>query len=177
MKLEFLSTVKLINARLDKIESNILRLEEKLNESLAIQKNHLIRIKNGEELSDEMILLGRPYNDLSPQKAFEIFSNENIDFLLLDVSDRMNNIETRVDGSLCIPLEELASRYSEIISQTIPILVISEKGIRSIMACELLIKKGYYNVNNISGGHKFWPGHDTAKAGDTSGKKNQSNVA
>jgi rhodanese-related sulfurtransferase len=38
-------------------------------------------------------------------------------------------------------------------------MIISENGLRSIQACELLIKKGFFNINNISGGHEFWPGH------------------
>ena len=58
-----------------------------------------------------------------------------------------------------IPLEELASRISELPTGSFPIMVISEQGIRSIKACEILVKKGYFNTNNISGGHECWPGH------------------
>ena len=64
----------------------------------------------------------------------------------------------QLEGSIRIPLEELATRYSELQSKTTPILIISEKGLRSIQACELLVKKGYFNINNISGGYQFWPG-------------------
>ena len=39
------------------------------------------------------------------------------------------------------------------------IFVISEKGVRSILACKILNRFGFYNLSNISGGHKFWPGH------------------
>ena len=61
------------------------------------------------------------------------------------------------------PLEELNMRYAEIPNRTTPILVISEVGLRSIKASELLVKKGFYNVNNVSGGYRYWPkeSHET----------------
>ena len=57
-------------------------------------------------------------------------------------------------------MEELYVRFSEIPNKTVPILVISENGLRSIQACEILIKKGFFNINNVSGGYEFWPGKD-----------------
>ena len=35
----------------------------------------------------------------------------------------------------------------------------SEDGTNSILACKMLCELGFLNVNNISGGHKYWPGH------------------
>ena len=130
------------------------------HKSILLQRNHLVRVKNGEEIDDNMILMGHPYNDLSPQKAWSIYNNNNLDFILLDVSHKSENKNIkRIEDSLIIPLEELHIRFVEIPSKTIPIIIISEEGLRSIQACELLIKKGFFNINNISGGHAFWPGH------------------
>lgn len=153
-----LETLKLINSRLTNIEGNLVRLEEKLDLSLAIQRNHLIRIKNGEHLSDDMILMGRPYNDLSPEKAYSIYKNNNIDFMVLDVSKKTSTAPGTMDSCVKIPYEDLETRASEITSKTTPILVISEDGVTSILACELLVKRGFFNINNVSGGYKFWPG-------------------
>ncbi|WP_372651199.1 rhodanese-like domain-containing protein [Halobacteriovorax sp.] len=157
MDLKMFQMLEFMNNRLSNIEKNISRIDEKLEFSLSLQRNHLIRIKNGEFIDDSNILMGKPYNDLSPQRAFEIFQNPNLDFLILDVSKADYQSKKKLEGSVKIPLEELATRYPEINSKTTPILVFSEQGLRSIQACELLIKKGFFNLNNVSGGHRFWP--------------------
>lgn len=159
MDLKIFQMLDLINARLSNIEKNIARIDEKMDFSIAMQRNHLIRIKNGEEIDDSMILFGRPYNDLSPAKAFEVYQNQDQDFIILDVSAENYKAAGSLDGSLVIPFENLEKRASEISSKITPILIISENGLRSILACELLIKRGFFNVNNISGGHQYWPGH------------------
>lgn len=157
MDLKMFQMLEFMNNRLSNIEKNISRIDEKLEFSLSLQRNHLIRIKNGEFIDDSNILMGKPYNDLSPQRAFEIFQNPNLDFLILDVSKADYQSKKKLEGSVKIPLEELTTRYPEINSKTTPILVFSEQGLRSIQACELLIKKGFFNLNNVSGGHRFWP--------------------
>lgn len=163
MDMKFFQMLELINQRLSKIEANISRIDEKMDYSLALQRNHLIRIKNGQDIDDQMILMGKPYNDLTPQRAYEIYKNPDADFILLDVSAKSFNPNQKIVGTIRIPLEELEGRYSELMSKTTPILVLSEKGLRSIQASELLVKKGYFNVNNISGGYAFWKGFSPDK--------------
>ena len=158
MDLKFFQMLEMINNRLSNIEKNISRIDEKIDYSITLQRNHLIRIKNGQDIDDSMILMGRPYNDLPPQRAFQITMDNDMDFMLLDVSRSEFPQDERIEGSISIPLEELESRHIEIISKTTPILVISEQGLRSSQACELLVKKGFFNLNNVSGGHEFWPG-------------------
>jgi hypothetical protein len=86
MDLKIFQLLEHVNNRLSNIEKNIARIDEKLDFSITLQRNHLIRIKNGHEIDDSMILLGRPYNDLSPQRAFQIYNDRDMDFLLLDVT-------------------------------------------------------------------------------------------
>ncbi len=159
MDLKSFQMLEFINSRLNNIEKNISRIDEKLDFSITLQRNHLVRVKNGEEIDDSMILMGRPYNDITPQRAWSIYNNPNIDFFVLDVTSRSYK-GLRIDEALHISLEELHIRYSEIPNKTVPILVISENGLRSIQACEILVKKGFFNINNISGGYEFWPGKD-----------------
>jgi rhodanese-related sulfurtransferase len=149
--------LEFINSRLNNIEKNIARIDEKLDFSITLQRNHLVRVKNGEEIDDSMILMGRPYNDITPQRAWSIYNNPNVDFFVLDVTSKAFK-DVRLEEALHIPLEELHIRFVEIPSKTVPVLVISENGLRSISACELLVKKGFYNINNVSGGYEFWPG-------------------
>jgi len=151
--------LEFINSRLNNIEKTISRIDERLDFSITLQRNHLVRVKNGEEIDDSMILMGRPYNDISPQRAWSIYNNPNIDFFVLDVTSRTFK-GTRLDEAVHIPIEELHIRFSEIPSKTVPILVVSENGLRSIQACELLVKKGFFNINNVSGGYEFWPGKE-----------------
>lgn len=157
MDLKAFQMLEFINNRLTNIEKNISRIDEKLEFSIQLQRNHLIRVKNGEEIDDNTILYGRPYNDLSPQQAYNIYENHDADFILVDVSRPDYTPAHQLEGAIRIPLEELDRRYVEIHSRTLPVLLISEKGLRSIQASELLIKKGFFNINNISGGHEFWP--------------------
>ncbi len=157
MDLKSFQMLEFINSRLNNIEKNISRIDEKLDFSITLQRNHLVRVKNGEEIDDHMILMGRPYNDITPQRAWSIYNNPNIDFFVLDVTAKTFK-GTRLDEAVHIPIEELHVRFSEIPSKTVPILVISENGLRSISACEILVKKGFFNINNISGGYEFWPG-------------------
>lgn len=158
MDLRIFQMLEFMNTRLSNIEKNINRMEEKLDFSIMLQRNHLIRVKNGEEIDDQTILLGRPYNDLSPHRAFQIYSNPNVDYILLDVSEKTYQAPLHLNGVIRIPLEDLNFRFVELQSKTLPLLIISENGLRSIQASELLVKKGFFNINNISGGYEFWPG-------------------
>jgi rhodanese-related sulfurtransferase len=168
MDLKIFQMLEFINSRLSNIEKNISRIDEKLDFSITLQRNHLVRVKNGEEIDDNMILMGRPYNDLSPQKAWTVFNNPNIDFYVLDVT--LKSFQgTRLEGAIHIPLEELNMRFVEVPSKTVPIMIISENGLRSIQACEMLVKKGFFNINNISGGYEFWPGNKKESDNSTPG--------
>ncbi len=159
MDLKVFQMLEYINNRLANIEKNISRIDEKLDFSIQLQRNHLIRVKNGEDIDDSLILMGRPYNDMTPQQAFSIYSNPDIDYIILDVSAKNFMPPGEIQGSVRIPFEELDRRYAEVQSRTIPILILSENGLTSIRAAELLVKKGFFNINNVSGGHQFWPGH------------------
>ncbi|MFA6239007.1 MAG: rhodanese-like domain-containing protein [Bacteriovorax sp.] len=164
MDLKIFQMLEFINSRLNNIEKNISKMDEKLDFSITLQRNHLVRVKNGEELDDNMILMGRPYNDINPQKAWGIYNNPNIDFIILDVTQKTYE-GMRLKEAIHIPLEELHIRFVEIPSKTVPIMIISENGLRSIQACELLVKKAFFNINNISGGYEFWPGNTEATKG------------
>ena len=149
-----------ITRKLSGIETNIQRLDEKMDFAISLTRNQLLRVKNNQYLDDSAVLLGLPYNDISPQKAHEIIENDEVDFMILDVSNE--GFTTRLPNSKKIPLEQLNSRYSEITDLKIPLMVISERGLRSIKACEILVRKGFFNCNNVSGGYECWPKNHAA---------------
>jgi rhodanese-related sulfurtransferase len=154
--------------KIEFLEERILQLEQKLELMVQIERNHLIRVKNNEEISDDFIYFGRKYNDLSPDKAWKMFQNKDFDFILLDVSSKDYKPYKNFSNSLHIPWEELGDRFLEIQSKTTPILVICENGTNSILACQFLIKRGYFNCNNISGGYKHWKGFQLQETNEMS---------
>lgn len=145
------------------LEGQILKLEQKIEQLIQVERNHLIRVKNHEEISDEFIYSGRKYQDLTPEKAWKLYCNKDYDFLLIDVSDKDYTPEVQIPEAHKIPWDEFPERFYEISSRTTPILIISEDGTNSVLACEYLTNRGYYNCSNVSGGYKFWKGLQISK--------------
>lgn len=142
---------------MDRLEGRILELEQKMEQLIMVERNHLIRVKNNEEVSDDFIQQGKRYHDLAPEKAWKIYQNNNFDYIIIDVTEE-DYEGPRLPEALKIPWSEFRERFIEIQSKTTPLLVISEDGANSVLACEFLVKRGFYNCNNVSGGYKFWKG-------------------
>lgn len=148
----------MVEEKIAKLESTVVSLQEQLNEMVQIQRSHLIRVKNNEFVSDDTIFYGLPYADLSPYRAYITYSRKDFNFIFLDVSDSEFSPSLNFEDVLKIPLENLAESCDEFLNKKVPIMVISEDGTKSIKACEILAGRGYYNISNVSGGYKFWPG-------------------
>lgn len=152
------SQLQLFEKEIGRLEGRILELETRIQKLLDIERNHLIRVKNGEEISDDFVQNGRTYMDLSPEKAWRLYRNPDFDFILIDVTSKDYEGQNRLPEAMHIPWEDFQERFIEIQSLTTPLLIISEDGTNSVLACEFLVKRGYYNCNNVSGGYKFWKG-------------------
>jgi len=146
-----------LQGQVKELKKEVQELTQKYERAMATQRCHIMRIKNGEMLSDEYILNGRLYNDYSPEAAFDFYNQYDENYILLDVSEKGYQPPEELPEATKIPLSELPLRAKEIINKATPVLVISEDGVNSILACEMLNQFGYFNVNNISGGYKFWP--------------------
>jgi rhodanese-related sulfurtransferase len=147
-----------LTERVELLEKELISLRDKYDDALEREKHHLIRIKNGDQLPDDYILRGTNYIDLSPEKAFEFYNDNDKDFILLDVSKTDHSPAQDFQEVTKIPLEELEMRASSLTNKGACIFVICESGVRSILACHYLHSLGFYNLNNVSGGYKFWPG-------------------
>ena len=143
---------------ISQLEEKVLKLEEKINQLIQVERNHLIRIKNHEEVSDDFVYYGRNYNDLTPEKAWKLYSNQDYSFILIDVSDKDFRPLQNIPEAIHVPWNDFPEKFFDFVTKSIPILIISEDGTNSILACEFLVSRGYYNCNNISGGHKHWKG-------------------
>jgi rhodanese-related sulfurtransferase len=153
------SQLQTFEKEIARLEGRILGLETSINKLIEIERNHLIRLKNGEQLSDDFVQNGRAYLDLSPDKAFKMYRNPNFDFILIDVTSIDFEDTSRLPEAIHIPWEDFSDRFIEIQTKTTPLFIISEDGTTSVLACEFLVKHGYFNCNNISGGYKFWKGN------------------
>ena len=152
--------VNLLTARVAQVEHALNLMQERFDRDMAVQRNHIVRLKNGEVLSDAFIMSGKAYRDLDPRSAWNLFQKDDFDFIFLDVSHKgFSPSQKRPVETIHIPLEELETRLEELRNKTTPIFIISEEGLRSILACDFLSKHGYYNCNNVSGGWTYWPGH------------------
>lgn len=148
------------------LENKLFDLEARMEKLIQIERDHLIRVKNKEELSDEFIASGRTYNDLTPEKAWKFYQREDFDFIFIDVSAAGFRPLQRIPEAVHIPWDEFSQRFIEIQSRTTPIFIISEDGTNSILACEFLVKQGFFNCSNISGGYKHWKGFQFSDVSD-----------
>lgn len=148
--------LNIFEEQISRLERKIAQLENLLHERVQENRNQLIRIKNKQDLPDDFILSGRKYLDLSPSKAFQLYHSKEFDFIIIDVSSEDFTPPVNFPEAIRMPWEKFSQHYLELQSKTIPILVISEDGVNSILACNFLVQKGFYNTNNISGGYKFW---------------------
>lgn len=150
------------------LENKIFDLELRMEKLIQIERDHLIRVKNKEEIPDDFIANGRTYQDLTPEKAWKFYQKEDFNFIFIDVSAEDYRPLKRVPEALHIPWEDFKERFIEIQSRTTPIFIICEDGTNSILACEFLVKQGFYNCNNISGGYKHWKGFGFSDVSDQS---------
>lgn len=74
--------------------------------------------------------------------------------LLLDVRNAWEHEVCRIDGSVLIPLNQLASRLGEI-SREKPIVVYCHHGQRSLLAAQFLQQEGY-EASSMRGGIDEW---------------------
>ncbi len=62
--------LQVFEGEIDRLENKVIELENKITEMIKLDRTHLIRVKNREEISDEFIISGKTYQDLSPEKAW-----------------------------------------------------------------------------------------------------------
>ena len=75
--------------------------------------------------------------------------------VLLDVRERDEFATVRVEGSLFIPMSQLASRLAEV-PRDRPILVLCASGARSASVTGELLAGGWSDVGNVAGGITTW---------------------
>ena len=79
----------------------------------------------------------------------------NPDLFVLDVREPYEIAICAIDGSVKIPLGQIAERYLEV-PQDQDVVVHCKSGFRSAQAVEFLRSRGYSHVKNLNGGVLRW---------------------
>ena len=87
------------------------------------------------------------------QADFE--QNADRDYAQIDVREVEEFVQGRLPGALHIPLSDLQLRSDEI-PQDKALVLVCEKGGRSMMAAEFLLSMGYEELYNLSEGTMGW---------------------
>jgi len=93
---------------------------------------------------------------ISGEEAKKMVGNDP-GIILLDVRNQDEYDAGYIDGSLLIPVSELASRLSELPDKNATIIVYCRSGMRSASAYKLLTSNGYKNVYDMQS-YFNWPG-------------------
>jgi hypothetical protein len=157
MHINFFKHLHSLEIRISKLEKELKRQREESEKQLSITRSQIVLAKQGVPIMDYAVMKGYSYTDLSPVNALEIYENPNLIYTVLDVS-KEGFVGTRgFDCYLKVPFEKLEEKVEEIKKCKGMVLIISEEGLRSILACEKLTNLGVYNCFNISGGYKYLP--------------------
>lgn len=78
-----------------------------------------------------------------------------IPFLFLDVRTPGEYSEGHIQGSVLIPVQELAGRLSKVPKDK-RVYVYCLTGIRSVKASNMLVAAGFTNIENVEGGIDAW---------------------
>lgn len=85
----------------------------------------------------------------------KILDEGSDDVVVIDVRRDDERHECFIKGTVHIPLDNLPNRFSEVSSHKI-IYFHCKAGTRSASACEAMMKGGFKNVYNVTGGILAW---------------------
>ncbi|MBI5365298.1 MAG: rhodanese-like domain-containing protein [Planctomycetes bacterium] len=138
----------------DKARRRVEAAREELEAALVLQRRMLARIAKGAKLTPEMIEEGRLWDDVDSRTAREPLTTGA--WRALDVRTPQETASGILSGALCIPVDELERRMSELPRDGRPLLVYCASGGRSAAACEFLDGAGFEGLHNLEGGIGAW---------------------
>lgn len=99
--------------------------------------------------------LTRKYKQLDVNQAVLLMNRDNTQ--VLDVREDKELGDGKIQDAKHITLKDLTKRMAELDKhKDQPLLVYCRSGNRSGMACNMLTKAGFSNVNNLGGGFVAW---------------------
>jgi rhodanese-related sulfurtransferase len=101
---------------------------------------------------------GASYKTVSADKAKDMIENHKLE--IIDVRTAEEFAEGHIPNATLIPLDELEQNESKL-DKNKTYLMVCRSGNRSGQASDILVKKGYKNIYNLSGGMNEWTGEVT----------------
>jgi rhodanese-related sulfurtransferase len=111
-------------------------------------------LKNGMSALDNRPELVHKIERVTAPALKELLSETNSP-IVLDCRAEKEWLGGHIEGSINIPLQQLANRLDEVPEHT-PIVVHCEGGYRSAIACSILAQAGRKNMSDMVGGIKAW---------------------
>lgn len=95
------------------------------------------------------------FKQLNTNLAVQLLNNDQT--IVLDVRETKETHDGMINNAKHMPMSEFKKRLTELQkNKTNPILVYCRSGSRSAQACRMLVKEGFENVSNLSGGMMSW---------------------
>jgi len=129
---------------------------DSIEAELVIQRRLLAALAGGAQLTPEMVLEGRLWQDLDAARAAQLFAAGGL--FVLDVRTPQETASGFIPGALLIPVDELPQRAHELPRDSRPKLVYCAGGGRSAAACEYLSEQGFRDLYNLEQGFSGWNG-------------------
>lgn len=106
-----------------------------------------------------------------PEIDIDAVESRVSDASVLDVREPEEYNHGHIPGAINVPQADLASRLEEV-PRNRPVIVVCERGVRSLRAAQFLIQVGFGQVVSVKGGTAAWRGAEKpVTVGDTSGEK------
>jgi len=155
--LDLKDKIELLLQKTSKIESNIARLDDKIDDQNRLLRSHLVQVKRGQPLRDSTILNGLVYEEISAREAYIRWQHDNGEILLVDVTSSEHSSLIIKDSHFChLPFNKIEQGPLNISSHYTTLFIISADGIESILACQYIAKFCSQQITHIAGGYSYW---------------------
>ena len=128
---------------------------EELSRRIDMNSRFLSRLASGESLGPDQIREGRLWAECSPEEGQALVAKG---VRVLDVRTPQETASGVIPGAICIPVNELPQRASELERSHETTLIVCAAGVRSAAACQYLSEQGNDGLVNLEGGMSRWGG-------------------
>ncbi len=108
-------------------------------------------------LDDNGLPQGYPFRaelEITPRCAHALLERGEV--LLLDCRRADEHERARIEGSVLIPMHEIAERTEELGARDRPIIVYCHHGVRSLYVTLALRRSGFTDARSLAGGIDVW---------------------
>ena len=116
-----------------------------------------LRDIEGETASAQGVTPGQtPWSELDSAGGQDLMNQGSVQ--ILDVRTPEETKGGAIQGAVNVPLDQLEARVGELTTGDTPTLVYCAGGARSTEACQMLSKRGFTRLYNLTGGFTSWTG-------------------